>query len=89
MCCRQTHWTVDHPDAEPQPTQNKSRQTSISRVGFEPTIPVLERTKTFHSLDCATAVIHCNLLSYAYLVGTQWRGWLKYYAISRKVAGRF
>jgi hypothetical protein len=26
-------------------------------VGFEPTIPVLERAKTFHTLDCAATVI--------------------------------
>jgi hypothetical protein len=26
-------------------------------VGFEPTIPVFERAKTSHALDCATTVI--------------------------------
>jgi hypothetical protein len=26
-------------------------------VGFEPTIPVFERAKTFHALDCAATVI--------------------------------
>jgi hypothetical protein len=38
-------------------TQNKSRQTSMPRVGFEPTIPVFERTKIIHALDRATTVI--------------------------------
>jgi hypothetical protein len=38
-------------------TQNKSTQTSMLRVGFEPTIPVLERAKTVHALDLAATVI--------------------------------
>jgi hypothetical protein len=38
-------------------TQNKHRQTSKLWVGFEPTIPVFERAKTFHALDCAATVI--------------------------------
>jgi hypothetical protein len=29
----------------------------MSRVGFEPTIPVFELKKTFHDLDCAATVI--------------------------------
>jgi hypothetical protein len=29
----------------------------MPRVGFEPTTPVLERTKTVHALDRAAAVI--------------------------------
>jgi hypothetical protein len=29
----------------------------MSQVGFEPTIPVLERAKIVHALDCAAAVI--------------------------------
>jgi hypothetical protein len=32
-------------------TQNKRKQTSMPRVGFEPTIPVFDRAKTFHTLD--------------------------------------
>jgi hypothetical protein len=32
-------------------THNKRIQTSVSRVGFEPTIPVFERTKMVHALD--------------------------------------
>jgi hypothetical protein len=37
-------------------TQNTRRQTSIPRVGFEPTNPVFERVKTVHELDRAAAV---------------------------------
>jgi hypothetical protein len=29
----------------------------MSRVGFEPTIPVFERAKTVHALDSAATVI--------------------------------
>jgi hypothetical protein len=43
-------------------TQNKRRQTSMPRVGFEPTIPVFERTKTVHALDSAATTY--NLLDY-------------------------
>jgi hypothetical protein len=32
-------------------TQNKRTQTSMPKVGFEPTIPVSEQVKTFHALD--------------------------------------
>jgi hypothetical protein len=38
-------------------TQNKCTQTSMPLVGFEPTIPVFERTKTVHALDRAATVI--------------------------------
>jgi hypothetical protein len=37
--------------------RKKRRQTSLPLVGFEPTIPVFERAKTFHTLDNATTVI--------------------------------
>jgi hypothetical protein len=40
-----------------QHRENKRRQTSMPRVGFEPTIPVFEREKTFHAVDCAATVI--------------------------------
>jgi hypothetical protein len=58
-----TPWTKDQPVARPQPThrtiqtQNKRIQTSMSQVGFEPIIPVFERAKTVHALDCAATVI--------------------------------
>jgi hypothetical protein len=43
-------------------TENKRTQTSMSRVGFEPTIPVFEREKTIHALDRAATVIGSELL---------------------------
>jgi hypothetical protein len=39
--------------------QKKRRQTPMPGVGFEPTIPVFERAKTFHALESAAAV-NCN-----------------------------
>jgi hypothetical protein len=50
-----TPWTGDQPVARPLParrteqTQNKRTQTSVSQVGFEPTIPAFERAKTVHA----------------------------------------
>jgi hypothetical protein len=38
-------------------TRNKLRQTLVPVVGFEPTIPVFERAKTFQALDRAATVI--------------------------------
>jgi hypothetical protein len=38
-------------------TQNKHTQTSMSRVGFEPTISAFERAKTVHALDRAATMI--------------------------------
>jgi hypothetical protein len=32
-------------------------QTSMPRVGFQPTIPVFKRTKTVHALETAVTVI--------------------------------
>jgi hypothetical protein len=57
-----TPWTGDQPVARPLPTylttqtQNKRTQTSIPRVGFEPTTSVLERAKTVQVLDRAATV---------------------------------
>jgi hypothetical protein len=51
-----TPWSGDQPVARPLPThritqiQNKRTQTSMNRVGLEPTIPVFERAKTVHAL---------------------------------------
>jgi hypothetical protein len=42
--------------ARPLPT-HRTTQTSMPRVGFEPTIPVFERAKTVHALDRAATVI--------------------------------
>jgi hypothetical protein len=58
-----TLWTGDQPVARLLPThrttqrQKKPIQTSMPRVGFEPTIPELERAKTVHALHRAVAVI--------------------------------
>jgi hypothetical protein len=58
-----TLWTGDELVARPLPThrttqtQNNSIQTSMTRVGFEPMIPVFERAKTVHASDCAAIVI--------------------------------
>jgi hypothetical protein len=58
-----TPWTGDQLVARPLPThrstqtQNKGKQTSMPRVGFEFTIPVFERAKTVHALDRAATVI--------------------------------
>jgi hypothetical protein len=37
--------------------QNKGKQTSMPRVGFEPTIPAFERTERVYVLDRAVTVI--------------------------------
>jgi hypothetical protein len=64
-----TPWTGDQLVAKPIPiqritqTQNKRTQTSMSQVGFEPTIPLLERSKTVHTLDSA-ATISAGLYEY-------------------------
>jgi hypothetical protein len=56
-------WTRDQPVARPLPTlrttniQNKRTHTSIPRVGLEPAIPLFERAKTVHALDCEATVI--------------------------------
>jgi hypothetical protein len=60
-------WTGDQPVAKQLPThrttqtQNKHKQTSILRVGFEPMIPVFERVKTVHALDRSATVIGTRL----------------------------
>jgi hypothetical protein len=50
-------------------TQNKRTQTSMPRLGYEPTIPVFERTKTAHALDRAdTLTSSSNLLDLIFSV---------------------
>jgi hypothetical protein len=44
-----------------QHKQNKRTQTLMSRVGFENKIPVFERTKIVHALDCTGTVIGVRL----------------------------
>jgi hypothetical protein len=62
-----TPWTVDQPVVRllhtdrTTETQNKRTQTSIPRVGLEPTIPAFERLKIVHALDrAATASVHIS-----------------------------
>jgi hypothetical protein len=58
-----TPWTGDQPVAKPlrtnrtTQTRNKRTQTTVPRVGFEPTIPAFERAQTVHALDRAATVI--------------------------------
>jgi hypothetical protein len=67
-----TPWTGDQPVATSIPTQgNTSREkthTSISRVGFEPTIPVFKRAKTVHTLYPAVTVIRMFFHFMSYLL---------------------
>jgi hypothetical protein len=65
-----TPWTEIQPVARPlstcrtTQTQNKRTQTSMRQVGFEPTIPVFELTKTVHDFDLihwATNIYFCCL----------------------------
>jgi hypothetical protein len=55
------HWKANGPRSLPAhrttQTQNTRTQTSIHRVGFEPTIPLFDRAKTVHALDRAATVI--------------------------------
>jgi hypothetical protein len=43
-----------------QQHKHKRTQTSVPRVGFEPTIPVFERAKTVHASDRAATLIGHN-----------------------------
>jgi hypothetical protein len=58
-----TPWTGDQPVAWPLPTprttqtQTKRTQTFMPRMGFEPTTPVFEWTKTFRASDSTTTAI--------------------------------
>jgi hypothetical protein len=57
-----TPWTEDQPVARTLPirrttqTQNKCTETSVPRVGFEPTTLAFVRAKTVHALDRAATV---------------------------------
>jgi hypothetical protein len=58
----------DQPVTWTLPTQNntnidKTQNTPMPGVGFEPTIPGLEWTKTFRALNCAATVIGYILLN--------------------------
>jgi hypothetical protein len=41
----------------------------MPRMGFEPTIPAVERSKTVHALDRAVTVSVINVLGYLIQVG--------------------
>jgi hypothetical protein len=45
----------DQPNARPLPTQDNTtpKDAAMPRVGFEPTFPVFERSKTVRALDSA------------------------------------
>jgi hypothetical protein len=59
-------WTGDQPVARPIPTQNNTNtinaETSLPRVGFEPTIPVFDLVKTTKhiSVYCSTALVELS-----------------------------
>jgi hypothetical protein len=55
-----TPWTGDQSIARTTQTQNKGAQTSMPQVGFEPTIPAFQWTKTVHASDRAATVIGRN-----------------------------
>jgi hypothetical protein len=55
-------------------TQNKHRQTSMPRVGFEPTIPAFQQRKTVHALDRAATVIGNGLQWDKRIVLYAWTG---------------
>jgi hypothetical protein len=45
-------------------TQNKRKETSMPQVGFEPKIPMFERTKTVHASDRAATVFGYRYYTY-------------------------
>jgi hypothetical protein len=57
------YWTGDQPAARllsahrTAQTQNKGTEISMPREGNEPVIPVSEREKAVHALDCVATVI--------------------------------
>jgi hypothetical protein len=61
---RSTPWTGDQPVARLLPThrtiqtQNKRTHTSMSLVGFEPTIPVFKQAKTVHAASVIGRIRH-------------------------------
>jgi hypothetical protein len=69
-----TSWTGDQAVARPLSThrtvqtQNKRTQISMPWVGFEPTIPTLERMRTVHASVHAATVIGIYLLAGMHLL---------------------
>jgi hypothetical protein len=66
-------WTGDQPVARPLPahrtkqTQNKRRQTSMSYVGSEPTMPTFEGVKIFYAFDRAHSYTHTHAHTHTYI----------------------
>jgi hypothetical protein len=59
-------WTRDRPVAETSDNTLYKRQTSMSPVGFKPTIPVGARPQTY-ALDCAaTGIGKANVMMLKY-----------------------
>jgi hypothetical protein len=56
LAVSRTPWTGDQPVARALPSHNKRTETSMPRVGFEPTTLVFERAKTVDALDRAATV---------------------------------
>jgi hypothetical protein len=52
-----TPWMGDQPIARPLPIHKINTQTSMPRVGFEPTTPAFEWAKIVHALELAATVI--------------------------------
>jgi hypothetical protein len=59
-CAGDQHVARPLPTHSSTQTQNKRTQTSMPLVGFEPTIPALERVKTVHAVDRAATAIGRN-----------------------------
>jgi hypothetical protein len=59
-CTRNQPVTRPLPTHRTTQTQNKHKQKSMLRVGFELTIPVFEQAKTVHALDREATVIGRN-----------------------------
>jgi hypothetical protein len=62
-----------------------SAETSMPWVGFETTIPVFERAKTFHALDRAATVIGFKLLLDEWNIRT----WVRHVAYRYQMHGRY
>jgi hypothetical protein len=86
-----TPWAGDQPVARPLPIhmttrlQNKRTQTSMPRVGLEPTTPVFEQAKTIHALDRASAVTGLINTSSPVCAGAILRVWTRCSAVTSQI----
>jgi hypothetical protein len=53
-------------------TQNKRTQTTMPRVGFEPTTPVFKRVKEVYALDRETTVIRWQIFLHFFIDSHRW-----------------